>query len=408
MTDTLRIVDPYTLQSTAWSWQNLINYRQTAPTRQTADSRGRAQTEPLTIDTRWYMVDGPGRYFNPARFPAVVQLLGSDPSALGLQSGESRSLTSLLLEHQRTASLSHYVTDVNSADWAQRGLVWGGTSGVIYGEVTNQGGRLVLNNYYVRPRTDNFNFYHDEDNRPKTVVNSALRGYYDQNQDGRGVPLEFSNSNSPMQSGYTSASATADLSRNANRNAVESPLSAALYLNEIAGFLGIDRCFPGSTPILMADGSQRAIQSIRPGDCVMAFDGAAGAAGSLVPRSVVRVFRNVTTEWLVLRPQGSPSLEFCELTVTPGHHFLTPRGGFDRIENILARDGAIVLRDGSSVTVEAKRVIYSADTASQYEQAEVGECAVAGSSAMAPQVKRGWATYNFEVAELHTYLVERL
>lgn len=30
MTDTLRIVDPYTLQSTAWSWQNLINYRQTA------------------------------------------------------------------------------------------------------------------------------------------------------------------------------------------------------------------------------------------------------------------------------------------------------------------------------------------------------------------------------------------
>jgi hypothetical protein len=55
-------------------------------------------------------------------------------------------------------------------------------------------------------------------------------------------------------------------------------------------------CFAAGTAILMADGSERPIETVEPGDWVVAFDGDRTEA-----RQVTRLFRNVTTEWLILR-----------------------------------------------------------------------------------------------------------
>ncbi len=153
-------------------------------------------------------------------------------------------------------------------------------------------------------------------------------------------------------------------------------------------------CFPASTLISLADETTTDIEFIRPGDMVLAFDPTEdNGCGGLVPCKVTRLFHNSTEEWIELS-NG--------LTVTPGHHFLDAQGGFRTIEDILATDGTIVLEDGSLQKVTGKRLRYSGETASLYEQAEA-QIATRGALALAP-VAPGWQTYNFEVEGLHTYV----
>src|SRR3954462_7796824 len=92
-----------------------------------------------------------------------------------------------------------------------------------------------------------------------------------------------------------------------------------------------------------------------------------------------------------------------KLTVTPGHLFRRSDGSFMRIDDILARDRIILLADGTPQRVTGERVVYSAETAHLYEQAEQLVYAVDGAAAVKPEIRRGWATYNFEVKEHHTY-----
>jgi hypothetical protein len=82
-------------------------------------------------------------------------------------------------------------------------------------------------------------------------------------------------------------------------------------------------CFAAGTAILMADGSERPIETVEPGDWVVAFDGDRTEA-----RQVTRLFRNVTTEWLILRGNEVGRLSNGGLTVTPGHRFLAADGKF--------------------------------------------------------------------------------
>nr|WP_188311850.1 hypothetical protein [Salinarimonas soli] len=110
---------------------------------------------------------------------------------------------------------------------------------------------------------------------------------------------------------------------------------------------------------------------------------------------MTRLFRNITTEWLVLS---------CGLTVTPGHRFLTEHGTFEAIESILARGGRIVDENGALVAVTAERVVYSEATRHLYEEAEEVAYATQGGAALSPEIRRGWRTYNFEVEGLHTYV----
>src|SRR5690606_10346943 len=81
-----------------------------------------------------------------------------------------------------------------------------------------------------------------------------------------------------------------------------------------------ENCFPSSTPITLADGSQKPIEQIQVGDFVRAIDPATGA---FLAKPVVRLFRNVTQEWLELHfEDGRPPL-----VATPGHHFYDPALG---------------------------------------------------------------------------------
>ena len=167
------------------------------------------------------------------------------------------------------------------------------------------------------------------------------------------------------------------------------------------------QCFPADVQIETFSDGCRPISAITVGDTVLAFDPFTNCGrGSLVPKHVSRLFRNVTTEWRVLSWQenGEPR----ELTCTPGHHFLDEFGNFSTIAEILERSGGeeatIVLADGRLQRVSARRVVYSAETAHLYERASKLETPVVGGLALSPVVIEGWATYNFEVEDLHTYI----
>lgn len=157
-------------------------------------------------------------------------------------------------------------------------------------------------------------------------------------------------------------------------------------------------CFPADTLITLPGGVTKPISGIRIGDWVMAFDG----FDKLVLRKVLRLYSNVTNEWLKLSFPGDAGRE--PLVVTPGHEFLRPDGSFAPIGEMVADGSAeIVLEDGTLAAVSAMHIIYSAETADMFEQAQ-GYAAVSGNLAVKSEMLPGWATYNFEVDDLHTYV----
>ncbi|NJN35797.1 MAG: hypothetical protein HC794_00585, partial [Nitrospiraceae bacterium] len=89
---------------------------------------------------------------------------------------------------------------------------------------------------------------------------------------------------------------------------------------------------------------------------------------------------------------------------TSGHHFLDQFGQFPTIDAMLQQGVAtVVLASGELVEVRAERIVYSAQTAHMFERA-VAHSAVSGNAALQPVELDAWATYNFEVEELHTYI----
>jgi hypothetical protein len=121
-------------------------------------------------------------------------------------------------------------------------------------------------------------------------------------------------------------------------------------------------CFERRTLIAKVNGSQCPISDIRVGDTVLAFDPSADLGrGALVPRKVVRLYRNTTEEWVKLTwAEGG---EAKELTATPDHHFLDRFGSFPTIEEMLENGRAtVVLASGELTEVAAERIIYRADS----------------------------------------------
>lgn len=114
----------------------------------------------------------------------------------------------------------------------------------------------------------------------------------------------------------------------------------------ITTLLGIDGCFLPGTPILMADGTSKPIEDIRPGDEVASFDPhAQNGLGPLKPGKVTRTFTNVTKTIINLRG----------LKMTPGHVVLMDNGEWDKIAVALRDDRAIVEQRGDmAVLVRAR------------------------------------------------------
>ncbi|OOY18670.1 hypothetical protein BMI86_19990 [Thioclava sp. DLFJ5-1] len=169
-----------------------------------------------------------------------------------------------------------------------------------------------------------------------------------------------------------------------------------------SGFLNA-KCFPAATPIAISLTETRPISDIRVGDTVLAYDPAAGLGQEdLVPRKVVRLYRNTTEEWVKLT--WSEGGQQKELIATPGHHFLDRFGNFTTIEEMLENGKAtVVLASGELTEVTAELIVYSAETAHLFEEA-CAQGMVAGSAALKPDAVSGWQTYNFEVEDLHTYV----
>jgi hypothetical protein len=63
------------------------------------------------------------------------------------------------------------------------------------------------------------------------------------------------------------------------------------------------RCFAAHTPIAVSEELSIPIAALRSGDSVLSFDPLANSGrGALVPSRVVRLFENITEEWLIIRP----------------------------------------------------------------------------------------------------------
>ena len=120
-------------------------------------------------------------------------------------------------------------------------------------------------------------------------------------------------------------------------------------------------CFAKGTSIGTSNGKTKLIEDITICDTVECFSESGKLKSDLQHSSVTRLFRNLTTEWLILS---------CGLTVTPGHHFLNEHGAFERIDALVSRGGMIVREDGSCERVTAERIVYSEATRHLYEEAE--------------------------------------
>ncbi|RMC29671.1 hypothetical protein [Paracoccus alkanivorans] len=162
---------------------------------------------------------------------------------------------------------------------------------------------------------------------------------------------------------------------------------------------GAEQCFPAGTMISLADGSRKPIEYIRHGDLVLSHD----QGGNLAPRTVTKLFTNTTDSFIRL----SFDDERDDLLATPGHHFLTETGDYLEIGQMAQLGGGtvrVVDTDGSIVTAKAERIVYSAETASMFEEAQTQTIAFAGNAILKEEQAQGWKTYNFEVAETHTYI----
>lgn len=112
---------------------------------------------------------------------------------------------------------------------------------------------------------------------------------------------------------------------------------------------GDSQCFLAGTSILLADGTEKPIEEIAPGDWVMSYD----AAGNLVPGRVSRTFQK----------DAKHILDFFGLMVTPGHVMLCGAGRYAgrhvTLLDILRSDGAVVRADGALIRAATGAVVGS-------------------------------------------------
>jgi hypothetical protein len=133
-------------------------------------------------------------------------------------------------------------------------------------------------------------------------------------------------------------------------------------------FKGSSRtCFVAGTPVLMADGSSKAIEEVKAGDKVLSKD---EASGKIVAKEVVSTKVRTAPSTLVIEVEGGTRVE-----TTPEHPFYVEGTGWTPAGR-LAIGNAIVTRAGPSVKI------------------------------VRIETKETPATvYNFEVADTHSYFV---
>ncbi len=133
------------------------------------------------------------------------------------------------------------------------------------------------------------------------------------------------------------------------------------------------KCFIAGTLVVCLDENgeecHKPIEEIEVGDMVLAYD---EETGKQAYKSVVRLFRNESKEWTIVRVNGK------EIESTPGHKYYLPLTKEWKSARLLKKGDKVLLSDGKSVIIESVK-------SKHYDE---------------PQT-----TYNFEVEDYHTYYV---
>ena len=130
----------------------------------------------------------------------------------------------------------------------------------------------------------------------------------------------------------------------------------------------VNQCFKEGTLVETEEGL-KPIEEIEVGDKVLAYD---EATGEQAYKPVVQLFRNTSHEWIIVKVNG------VEIESTPGHKYYLPKSNSWVSAKDLQVGTKVLLSDGGFGEIE--RVIYK-----YYNTAQT--------------------TYNFEVADFHTYYV---
>ena len=176
-------------------------------------------------------------------------------------------------------------------------------------------------------------------------------------------------------------------------------------LEEIGNF-----CFSGETTVLMVDGTSRPIKELKAGEWISAVD-LDNRSGALVAARISAVHVS----------HGQQLIELADGTqVTGGHRFLTGRQTFERLDDIQARGGTLMLADSRLVCAQSGRTI----SAEAYEHVclhtvqkislAVGQDFTSSEVDLSPYAEKEWCgaklvpglhtVYNLTVAKNHSYI----
>ena len=161
----------------------------------------------------------------------------------------------------------------------------------------------------------------------------------------------------------------------------------------LGNIIKFKQCFKEGTLIATEEGL-KPIEEIREGDRVLAYDETTGEQGY---KPVVQLFRNETNSWCTVSVKRESDGEACEITSTPGHKYYLPenemyRDHGKRMENIGYANLSEKWVSAESLKCGDK-VLLSDGTYGIIQSVRVSLLAV-------PET-----TYNFEVADYHTYYV---
>src|ERR1700685_4816022 len=138
------------------------------------------------------MGEGPGRYYNPGMFPIIGQIADNRHIAPGTYNLRDFVPNSDDRHPSLTARMSNYSTDMRSADYPLRALVFGNESAKISGQVeVKPDGSKTFKQIEIRPWDTNFDFKPNTWNVPLEAAREIARRNYDPENQGFSYDIQY-------------------------------------------------------------------------------------------------------------------------------------------------------------------------------------------------------------------------
>ena len=163
-----------------------------------------------------------------------------------------------------------------------------------------------------------------------------------------------------------------------------------IYLQAIS-WANNPACFIAGTLVLAKEG-KKAIESIEPGDEVLAYD---EATGDMQYKKVARVFRNTTDKWCTVTVEVNGKTE--KITSTPGHKYYLPFNSENREKDLIPEHANYITLSDKWVSACKLK---PGDNVLLFNKTYAIIKAIEVVCLSTPEI-----TYNFEVEDFHTYFV---